>query len=119
MGKIHITALYFVLHASLGMEIEVYVDQDLRLTEVTGIEFFEHLSDALPTLIELLLKLCTTIIKLFNILACIITPCIDLFTEILVALVIYVIQFSSDVLQLLVQELQDLFTLAEVILIMM
>ena len=45
--------------------------------------------------------------------------CIDLFIKILVLPVVYVIQFSSDVLQMLVQELQDLFTLAEAILIMM
>ena len=58
------------------------------------------------------------IIKLFIIQACIITTCIDLFIEILVAPLIYMIQFSSDVLQNLVQELQDLFRLAAAILIM-
>ena len=49
--------------------------------------------------IELLLNVYTTIIKLFIFLACIIATCIDLFIEILV---IYVIQFISDVLQMLV-----------------
>ena len=52
------------------------------------------------------------------ILACIITTWIDLFVKILVASVMYVIQFSLGVLQMLVQELQDLFTLAKAILIM-
>ena len=66
--------------------------------------------------IELLLNLCTTIIKLFIILACIITTCIDIFIEILV---VHVKQFSSDVLGILVPELQDLFILAEEILIML
>ena len=120
MGKIHIVALFiFVLHVSLGMEIDVYVDQDFRRTEVNGMERYEHLSDALPVFIELLLNVHTTIIKLFIILACIITTCIDLFIEILVVPVIYVVQFSSDVLQMLVQELHDLFTLADTNLIMM
>ena len=54
-------------------------------------------------LVELLLNICTTIIKLFIILACIITTCIDLFIEILVVPVMYVMQFSSDVLQMLVK----------------
>ena len=101
------------------MEIDVYVDQDFRWTEVNGMESYEHLSDVLPIFIELLFNVCTTIIKLFITLACIITTCIDLFIEICVAPVIYVIPFTSDVLQMLVQELQDLFTLAEAILIMM
>ena len=47
------------------------------------------------------------------------TTCIDLFTKILVASVIYLIQSSSGVLEILVHELQDLFTLAETILIIM
>ena len=35
MGKIHIVALLIVvLHVSLGMEIDVCVDQDFGLTEV-------------------------------------------------------------------------------------
>ena len=58
-------------------------------------------------------------IKLFIILVCMITTCIDLFFKILVASVMYVIQLSLGVLQMLVQELQDLFTLAEAILNMM
>ena len=101
------------------MEIDVYVDQDLGWTKVKGVEAYELLSDALPIFIELLLNVCTTIIKLFIILACIITTCSNLFIGILVAPVIYVIQFSSGVLQMLEQELQDLFTLAEATLIMM
>ena len=44
---------------------------------------------------------------------------IDLFNKILVASVIYVIQFSSGVLHMLAQELHDLITLAEAIFIMM
>ena len=83
------------------MEIGVYVDQDFRWTEVSGMDPSEFLSDALPIFIELLLNVCTTIIKLFIILACIITTCIDIFIEILV---IHVIPLSSDVLQMLVQE---------------
>ena len=82
-------------------------------------ESYDLLSDVLPIFIELLLNVCTTIIKLFIILACIITTCIALFIEILVASVIYVIQFSSDVLYMIVLELQDMFTLAEAVLIMM
>ena len=117
MGKIHIIALFiFVLHVSLGMEIDVYVDQDFRWTEVSGREPYEFLSDVLPILIELLLNVCITIITLFIILACTITTSNDLFIETLVVAVIYVIQFSSDVLQMLVQELQDLFTPAKAIL---
>ena len=73
------------------MEIDVYVDQDFGWTEVNGMEHYELLSDVLPIFIELLLNVCTTIIKLFIILVCIIATCIDLFIEILV---IYVIQFS-------------------------
>ena len=73
-------------------------------------EPYELLSDVLLIFIELLLNVCTTIIRPFIILACIITSCIDLFIEILVVPVIYVIQVSSDVLQMQVQEIQDLFT---------
>ena len=80
------------------MEIDVYGDQDFGWTEVNGMEPYEHLSDALPIFIELLLNVCTTIIKLFIILVCIITTCIDPSIEILDVPVIYVIQFSSDVL---------------------
>ena len=65
------------------------------------------------------LNYCATIIKLCIILLGIITTCIELSFKILVASVKYVIRFSSEVLQLLVQELQDLFTLAKAILIMM
>ena len=120
MGKIHIAALFiFVLHVSLSMEIDVYVDHDFGWTEVNWMDPYELLTDVFPIFIELLLNVYTAIIKLFIILACIIITCIDLFIEILVAPVIYVIQFSSDVLQMLVQELQDLFMLADAILIMM
>ena len=101
------------------MEIDLYVNEDFRWPELNGMEPYELLPDALPVFIELLLIVCTKIIKLFIILACIITTFIDLFIEILVAPVMYVIQFSSDVLQMLVQELQALFTLAEAILIIM
>ena len=83
------------------MEIDVCVDKDLGGTEVKGMEPYELLSDALSIFIQLLLNVCTTIMKLFIILACIITTCIDLSIEILV---IYAIQFSSDVLQMLVQQ---------------
>ena len=96
MDKIHIVALFiFVLHVSLSMEIDVSVVQEFGWTEVKEMEPYELLSDMLSILIQLLLNVCTTIIKLFIFLVCIITTCIDLFIEILV---IYVIQFSSDVL---------------------
>ena len=78
MGKIHIIALFiFVLYVSLSMEIDVCVDQDFGWTEVKGMEPYELLSDALSIFIELLLNIYTTTIKLFIILACIITACID------------------------------------------
>ena len=32
------------------MEIDVYVDQDFRLTEVKGMDPYEFLSDALPAM---------------------------------------------------------------------
>ena len=100
------------------MEINVYIDQDLRWTEMDGIDDYELLPYALPIFFELLLDVCTTIIKLFIILACITTTCIKLSIKVFVASVIYVIQFSSEVLQVLVQGSQDLFTLAKAILIM-
>ena len=80
--------------------------------------YFILIEDALSILTELLLNVCTTIIKLYIILACVITTCIDLFIKILVASGIYVIQFSSGAVHILVQELQDLFTLAKAILIL-
>ena len=55
------------------MGMVVYVDQDFRRTEVNGMESYELLPDALPIFIEILLNVCTTIIKLFIILVCIIT----------------------------------------------
>ena len=83
MGKIHIVALFIVvLHVSLGMGIDVYVDQDFGWTEVNRMETYEILSDALPIFFELLLHICTIIIRLFISLACIITTCIDLFIKI-------------------------------------
>ena len=116
MGKIQIIALLiFVLLVSLGMEIDVCVERDIGWTEVKGKEPYELLSDALSISIELLLNACITIIKLIVILACVITTCIDIFIEILV---IYVIQLSSGVALMLVEELQDLFALAKGILIM-
>ena len=57
-------------------------------------------------------------IEIFIILVCIITTCIDLLIKILVASVMYVIQFSLGVLQTLVQEFQDLFTLTEAVFVM-
>ena len=117
MGKIHIVALLIsVLLVSLSMEINVCVDQDFRWTEVKRMEPYELFSDALSIFIELLLNVCTTVIKLCIIPVCIITTCIDLFIEIII---LYVKQFSSELLQMLVQELQDLFTLAKAIFIMM
>ena len=89
----------------------------LRWTEVDGIGDHECLSYALPIFIELLLNVCATIIKLFIILACIITTYIELSAKILVQSVIYVIQFSSGVALMLVEELQDLFALGGAILI--
>ena len=116
MGKTHIVALLiFVIHVSLSMKIDVCVGQDIGWTEVGGMEPYELLLDALSIFMELLSNVCATIIKLFIILACIITTCIDIFLKILV---IYVIQFSSEVLQILVHEFQDLFTLAKAILTM-
>ena len=98
MGKIHIVALFvFVLHVSFCMEIEV--GQNYGWTKVKGMESYELLSDALSIFFELLLNVCTTIIKLFTILACMITTCIDLFTKMLAVSVIYVVQSSSGALQ--------------------
>ena len=51
-------------------------------------------------------------IKLFIILACIITTCIDLSIKMFVASVMYVIHSMLGVLQMLVQEPQDVFLLA-------
>ena len=67
---------------SLCMEIDVYVDQDFGWTEVNRKESYDLLPDVLPIFIELLLNVCTTIIKLFIIPVCIIITCIDLFIEI-------------------------------------
>ena len=117
MGKIHIIALLiFVIHISLGREIDVCFDQDIIWTKVKGIEPYKLLSDALSVFIETLLNVCATILKLFIIRACLKAICIDIFIEILV---IYVIQFSSGIRQMLVQELQDLFTLAGAVSVMM
>ena len=114
MGTIHIVSLFiFIIHVSLGREI--VVDKDFGWTKVKGRKPYKLLSDVLSVLIYLLLNVSATIIKLFIIVVCVITTCIDIFTE---SFVIYVIQFNAGVLQMLVQELQDLFTLAEAILIM-
>ena len=44
MDNKHIIALFiFVLHVSPGMQIDVYVDQDFRWTEVKGMEPYELL----------------------------------------------------------------------------
>ena len=119
MGKIHIVALcIFGSPVSLSMEINIFINKDFGWTEVDGIDANELLSYAIPIFIELLLDVCTTTIKLFIILACIITTCVDLLFKVLVASVMYVIQFSLGVLQMVVQELQNLLTLAEAILIM-
>ena len=116
MGKIHIVALLiFVIHVSLSREIDICVDQDIGCTKINKMEPYELLSDALLIFIELLLNVCATIIKVLIILACIITTCIDIFIE---NLVIYVIHFSSEVLQMFLQELQEFFTLSKAILIM-
>ena len=62
-GKIHTVALLiFVLHVSLGMEIDVCAEQVIGWTEVKGNESYELLSDVLSILIELLLNVCITII---------------------------------------------------------
>ena len=96
MGKIHIVALLiFVIHISFGMEIDVCVEQAFRWTKGKEMEPYELLSDVLYILIELLLSVCTTIIKLFINLSCKIITCIDIFIE---NLVVYVIQFSLEVL---------------------
>ena len=77
-----------------GMEIDVGVNKNHGWTEVKGMEPYELMSDVLSILIEWLLYVCTTIIKLFIIIVCMIITCIDLFTKILVASVIHVIQPS-------------------------
>ena len=119
VGEIHICCfIYFCYFVSLSREIDVCVEQDLRWTKVKGMEPYDLLSDVLSILIELLFNVHTAVIKLFVVLACIVTTCIELSIKILVASVIYVTQFSSAVVQKLVQELQDLFALVEAILIM-
>ena len=119
MGKIHIVALLiFVSHVSCSMEINVFVDKDFGWTKVDGIEAYECLSYTFPIFMELLLDMCTMTIKLFIILAYIITTCIDLFIKMLVAPVMYVTQSILGILQMLVQKLQDLFAFLITILIM-
>ena len=95
------------------MKINVYVDNDFGWTEVDGVDAYEFLSYTFPIIIELILDVCKATIKLFIILTCIRTACINLFIQILVASIMYVIQFSIGVLQMLVQESQNLFTLAK------
>ena len=118
MGNILIVASFiFVLQVSFGMELDV--GQNQGFTEVKGMEPYELLSDVLSIFVELLLNVCMAFIKLFINLACMITTCIYLFTKILIVSVIFVIQSNSGVLQMLVQELQDIFTLVEAISIIM
>ena len=93
------------------MEIDICINQDR--TEVRGMEPYVLWSNAISVSIDLFFNMCTVIIKLLVIVACMITKCIDIFIEILV---MYVIQFSLDLLQMLVHELQDLFTLTKAIL---
>ena len=81
------------------MEVDICVDEDIRWTQVKGMEPYELLSEVLSIFIEILLNVCVTIIKLFIILVFITTTCIDVFIEILV---IYMIPFSSEVLQMIV-----------------
>ena len=69
-------------------------------------EAYGLLSDPLSIFSELLLNVCPTFIKLFIILACIITTHIEL--SILVVSVIYALQFSSSVALMLVEELLKL-----------
>ena len=92
MGKIHIVALFLFYMSLFGMGVDVGVEQNHGWTDIKGMEPYEHMSDTLSIFIKLLLNVCSTIITLFIILACMITTCIDLFTKILVASVIYVIQ---------------------------
>ena len=104
MGEIHIVALFiFVVHISLRMEIDVCVEHDLRWTELKGMEPYELLSDVLSIFIELMLNVCTAVSKLSVVLVCIITAGIELSINILVVSVIYVIEFSSCVVQKLVK----------------
>ena len=101
MGKINsVDLLIFVSHVSLGMEINVYVHKDFRWTEVDGVDAYELLSYASPILVELLLDVCAATIKIFIILVCIITTCIDLFVKVIVASVAYVLQLSLGILQM-------------------
>ena len=93
------------------MVIDNCINQDR--TEARGMGPYEHWSNALSVSIDLLFNVCTTVIKLFIILACMITTCIDIFIEILV---IYALQFSSDLLQMPVHDIQDLYTLTKAIL---
>ena len=84
------------------MGINIYVDKDFGWIEVDGIDAYELLSYAFSIFIELLLDVYTATIKLFIILVCIMTTCIELSIKILVPSVIYVILFTSDVVLMLV-----------------
>ena len=92
------------------MEIDICINQER--TEVIGMEPYELGLIVISVSIDLLFNVCTTIIKLLIIEACMITTCIDMFIEILV---IYVLQDSSDLLQMLVHELQDLCTITNAV----
>ena len=60
MGKIYIVGLLiFVIHVSLSMEINVYVNKDFGWTEVDGVDAYEFLAYAFPIFIELLFGVCT------------------------------------------------------------
>ena len=94
------------------MQIDICINQDR--TEARGMEPYELWLNVISVSTDLFFNMCTTIIKLLIILVCMITTCIYIFIEILV---IYVIQFSSDLLQMPVHELQYLFMLAKAVLV--
>ena len=81
MGKIVLLLQFiFVLHVSLSMEIHSCINQDR--TEVRGMDPYELWSNAISVSIDLLFNVCTAIIKMLIILACMITTCIDIFIDI-------------------------------------
>ena len=75
------------------MEVDICINKDRN--EVRGMEPYELWSNAISVSIDLLFNVCTTIMRLLIILACMITTCIDIFIEILV---IYVMHLSLDLL---------------------
>ena len=113
IGKVVLLLQFiFLIHVYLNMEIDICINQERN--EVRGMEPNELWSNVFSVSIDLLFNVGTTFIKLFIILACMITTCIDIFIEIPV---IYVIQFSSYLLQMLVHELQELFMLTKTMLV--